>query len=75
MNIFQKRTVGKKGIAAALLASAGIGGGPHDVDALVQRTEGWPAGLYLAALAMRAGSPRAEAGFSADARMASPSRV
>ena len=36
----------------------------YDVDALVQRTEGWPTGLYLAALAMRAGSPRAEAGFS-----------
>ena len=26
--------------------------------------KGWPAGLYLAALAMKAGSPRAEAGFS-----------
>jgi LuxR family maltose regulon positive regulatory protein len=50
--------------AAALLSGAGIEAGVHDVDALVQRTEGWPAGLYLAALAMRAGSPRAEAGFS-----------
>ena len=26
-----------------------------DVDALVERTEGWAAGLYLAALAMKAG--------------------
>ena len=50
--------------AAALLSGAGVEVGARDVDALVQRTEGWPAGLYLAALAMRAGSPRAEAGFS-----------
>ena len=50
--------------AAALLGGAGVDAGAHDVDDLVQRTEGWPAGLYLAALAMRAGSPRAEAGFS-----------
>lgn len=50
--------------AAVLLGGAGVGVGAHDVDALVQRTEGWPTGLYLAALAMRAGSPRAEAGFS-----------
>ena len=50
--------------AAALLSGAGVDAGPHDVDALVDRTEGWPTGLYLAALAMRAGSPRTEAGFS-----------
>src|SRR3954447_24003494 len=50
--------------AAALLRGAGVDAGPNDVDALVERTEGWPAGLYLAALAMRAGSPRPEAGFS-----------
>jgi LuxR family transcriptional regulator, maltose regulon positive regulatory protein len=50
--------------AAGLLGGAGVGVGAYDVDALVQRTEGWPTGLYLAALAMRAGSPRAEAGFS-----------
>ena len=52
------------GEAAALLRGAGVDAGAHDVDDLVERTEGWPAGLYLAALAMRAGSPRAEAGFS-----------
>ena len=50
--------------AAALLSGAGVDVGAQDVDALVQRTEGWPAGLYLAALAMRAGSTRADAGFS-----------
>ena len=48
--------------AAALLSGAGVDADAHDVDALVQRTEGWPAGLYLAALAMRAGSPRADPG-------------
>ncbi len=30
-----------------------LGLAPADVDALLARTEGWPAGLYLAALAMR----------------------
>ena len=50
--------------AAALLSGAGVDADAHDVSDLVQRTEGWPAGLYLAALAMRAGSPRAEAVFS-----------
>jgi LuxR family transcriptional regulator, maltose regulon positive regulatory protein len=49
--------------AAALLAGAGVEARTYDVAALVQRTEGWPAGLYLAALAMRAGSPPADPGF------------
>ncbi len=47
-----------------LLHEAGVdfqGGEVHD---LVERTEGWPAGLYLAALAVKAGSPRAEAVWS-----------
>ena len=50
--------------AAALLSGAGVDVGAQDIVALVQRTEGWPAGLYLAALAMRAGSTRVDAGFS-----------
>jgi len=50
--------------AAELLSGAGVDVGARDIDALVQRTEGWPAGLYLAALAMRAGSPHSDAGFS-----------
>ena len=33
---------------------------PADVDELVMRTEGWPAGLYLAALGLRAGTPQPE---------------
>ena len=43
--------------AHALLAGAGVVGlSDPEVDHLVRRTEGWPAGLYLAALAMKAGS-------------------
>ncbi|HEX6621607.1 MAG TPA: hypothetical protein VF024_18240, partial [Solirubrobacteraceae bacterium] len=42
-----------RGEAAALLELAGVAVCAADVDALVQRTEGWPAGLYLAALSLR----------------------
>ena len=52
------------GEASSLLTEAGIELGGEEVHDLVERTEGWPAGLYLAALAMKAGSPRAEAVFS-----------
>ena len=31
---------------------------PDDIDVLVARTEGWPAGIYLAALALRGASDR-----------------
>ena len=43
--------------ARALLDGAGVAVSDVDVERLVTRTEGWPAGLYLAALAMNAGSP------------------
>jgi LuxR family maltose regulon positive regulatory protein len=39
--------------ATALLALARVELGATEVDALVQRTEGWPAGLYLAAVSLR----------------------
>jgi LuxR family transcriptional regulator, maltose regulon positive regulatory protein len=39
--------------ARLLLASAGADLGEDDLDELVTRTEGWAAGLYLAALALR----------------------
>jgi LuxR family transcriptional regulator, maltose regulon positive regulatory protein len=39
--------------AAALLERVGVELGAADVDTLVRRTEGWPAGLYLAALSLR----------------------
>ncbi len=53
-----------EGEASRLLTDAGIEMVGDEVHVLVERTEGWPAGLYLAALAMKAGSPRAEAVFS-----------
>jgi LuxR family transcriptional regulator, maltose regulon positive regulatory protein len=42
-----------RGEAAALLELAGAELTAADVDALVRRTEGWPAGLYLAAVSLR----------------------
>jgi LuxR family transcriptional regulator, maltose regulon positive regulatory protein len=56
--------------AASLVAEAGAGLRDADVDQLVARTEGWPVGLYLAALAVKAGSPRSNFGvtFSGDDR-------
>ncbi len=38
--------------ALELLRAAGVEPGPDDLDALVAKTEGWPAALYLAALAL-----------------------
>ena len=43
--------------AAALLSGAGVELDPTDVADLTERTEGWPAGLYLAALSLQAGAP------------------
>ena len=40
--------------AGALLAAAGIRVASGGLDTLMDRTEGWPAGLYLAALSLRA---------------------
>ena len=42
--------------ARSLLAGAGVAFADDLADELVDRTEGWPAGLYLAALAINAGS-------------------
>lgn len=39
--------------AGSLLRMAGLEIMPVDVDALMRRTEGWPAGLYLAAPSLR----------------------
>jgi LuxR family transcriptional regulator, maltose regulon positive regulatory protein len=49
--------------ARALLEDAGVQLTPAEVAELVGRTEGWPVGLYLAALAHKAGGPRRNAGF------------
>jgi LuxR family transcriptional regulator, maltose regulon positive regulatory protein len=43
----------EKAEAGALLAAAGVGLPEELVARLVERTEGWPAGLYLAALSLR----------------------
>jgi LuxR family maltose regulon positive regulatory protein len=43
--------------AAELLTGAGVSLSPAEVSDLTRRTEGWPAGLYLAALSLQAGAP------------------
>jgi LuxR family transcriptional regulator, maltose regulon positive regulatory protein len=58
--------------AAALLRGAGLALGEDDVAKLHRRTEGWPAGLYLAALYLKeGGSLRAAVSFSGDDRLVS----
>jgi LuxR family transcriptional regulator, maltose regulon positive regulatory protein len=56
--------------ARALLEGAGVGVDDAEVSELVARTEGWPVGLYLAALALQPGRPPATAGpgFTGDDR-------
>ena len=46
----------------ALLRGAGVELDPEAVDELVERTEGWPVGLYLAALALTVGQPPCRGG-------------
>ena len=50
--------------ASALLRNAGVAVGEDEVAELHRRTEGWPAGLYLAALSLRQGGPVASAAVS-----------
>ena len=59
--------------AASLLRAAGVQVGDDDVAELHRRTEGWPAGLYLAALYLREGGslPGAAASFGGDDRFVS----
>ncbi len=45
--------------APPLLRGAGVELVDSDLRELVRRTEGWPVGLYLAALAVRAGGSQA----------------
>jgi LuxR family maltose regulon positive regulatory protein len=42
--------------AGLLLAAAGVELDSDEISELTERTEGWPAGLYLAALSMQAGA-------------------
>ena len=59
--------------AAALLRDAGIALGAQEVAELHRRTEGWPAGLYLAALYLREGGSvgNAAVSFGGDDRLVS----
>jgi LuxR family maltose regulon positive regulatory protein len=59
--------------AAALLRGAGLLLGAEEAAALHQQTEGWPAGLYLAALSLREGGspPGAVASFAGNDRFVS----
>jgi LuxR family transcriptional regulator, maltose regulon positive regulatory protein len=59
--------------ASSLLRNAGLTLGAEDVAELHRRTEGWPAGLYLAALYLREGGPLANAAvsFGGDDRLVS----
>ena len=50
--------------ASALLRNAGVAVGEDDAAELHRRTEGWPTGLYLAALYLREGGPFASAAVS-----------
>jgi LuxR family maltose regulon positive regulatory protein len=59
--------------AASLLRSAGLSLGEDEVAELHRRTEGWPVGLYLAALYLREGGTlgQAAAAFGGDDRFVS----
>ena len=43
--------------AGLLLEAVGVELDPTQLSELTERTEGWPAGLYLAALSLQAGAP------------------
>ena len=59
--------------AALLLAAAGVELDTSELAELTERTEGWPAGLYLAALSLQAGAPSTAnaAAFTGDDRFVS----
>jgi LuxR family transcriptional regulator, maltose regulon positive regulatory protein len=62
-----------RGQAALLLRDAGVTLDDQEVAELHRRTEGWPAGLYLAALYLREGGslPGAAVSFGGDDRLVS----
>jgi LuxR family maltose regulon positive regulatory protein len=59
--------------AGLLLNAAGVELGASEVSELSERTEGWAAGLYLAALSLQAGAPMPArvVGFAGDDRFVS----
>jgi LuxR family transcriptional regulator, maltose regulon positive regulatory protein len=50
--------------ARSLLHGAGVEADEASLADLLQRTEGWPTGLYIAALAMNSGSRQSAVGFT-----------
>src|SRR5215469_15911548 len=50
--------------ARSLLEGAGVDADEASVRDLLQRTEGWPAGLYIAALAIKSGTRHSDVGFT-----------
>jgi LuxR family transcriptional regulator, maltose regulon positive regulatory protein len=50
--------------AHSLLTGAGVEADAGSLRDLLQRTEGWPAGLYIAALAIKSGTRRSDVGFA-----------
>ncbi len=50
--------------ARALLAGAGVELGEAETADLIARTEGWPVGLYLAAIALKAGGSCGDTNFA-----------
>jgi LuxR family maltose regulon positive regulatory protein len=59
--------------ASLLMSGADVGVGQDEITELHRRTEGWPAGLYLAVLYLREGGPLAGAAvsFGGDDRLVS----
>jgi LuxR family maltose regulon positive regulatory protein len=59
--------------AGLLLEAAGVELDASELADLTERTEGWPAGLYLAALSLQAGAarPDGDVGFTGDDRFVS----
>lgn len=54
--------------ATQLMHAAGLEVGPDDAALLVERTERWPAGLYLSALVLRGAAPATIRSISGSAR-------
>jgi LuxR family transcriptional regulator, maltose regulon positive regulatory protein len=50
--------------ACSLLSAAGVELDEASLHNLLQRTEGWPAGLYIAALAIKSGTRHSDVGFT-----------
>ena len=50
--------------AGSLLKGAGADVDETDLRDLLRRTEGWPTGLYIAALAMKSGTRQSDVGFT-----------